>query len=336
MQKIIFLISFCLPLAVLSQNLTGTWEGSGGGTTYIKMVIRQRGDSLFGYTYDEGHGYCKATFIGRYDKKHKNLTGHGVKMIERTPNHVLVDYDMVYSKEPRGEFLREKMGEEDFIQSILGPNSREYLKKTSNKVDLPQPAPSSTRPVTPVMNKVPVKKPVAAVVKKPFVKAPPLKQKPSISARTKILVPVPNKELAPDTVKRLQSLKPVERKKAPAALVKIKDERSSKLVQTIYTSADTVKMFVYDNGVVDGDTVTVFFDNAIILDRYRISETAKEISLPISKNGQEHYIELFANNLGTIPPNTALIIITAGKKRYELHASYDLKTNARIVVQYRE
>ena len=333
MKKIIFLISFCLPLAVLSQNLTGTWEGSGGGTTYIKMVIRHRGDSLFGYTYDEGHGYCKATFIGRYDKKQKNLTGHGVKMIERTPNHVLVDYDLVYSKEPRGEFLREKMGEEGFIQSLFGPSSREYLKKTSNKVDLPQPASRLTKPAIPVIKKDPVKKVIVPVVKKAPVKnALPVNQKPVIPARPLVLTPIKKKDLVTDTIKKAAPAKPVERKPAPAALVKIKDERSAKLVQTIYTSADTIKMFVYDNGEVDGDTVTVFFDNAVILDRYGISEKAKEISLPVSKNGQEHYIELFANNLGTIPPNTALIIITAGKKRYELHASYDLKTNARIIV----
>jgi hypothetical protein len=45
---------------------------------------------------------------------------------------------------------------------------------------------------------------------------------------------------------------------------------------------------------------------------------------------------LFANNIGTIPPNTALIILIAGKKRYEVHASYDLSTNAKIIFQYKE
>ncbi len=127
-----------------------------------------------------------------------------------------------------------------------------------------------------------------------------------------------------------------ERKETPVAILQKKNERSSKLVETIFTSADTVKMFVYDNGEVDGDTVTLFFDNAIILDRYRISEKGKELVLPISRNGRQHVIELFANNLGSIPPNTALLIIVAGKRRYELRASYDLQTNAKIIIQYQE
>jgi hypothetical protein len=87
---------------------------------------------------------------------------------------------------------------------------------------------------------------------------------------------------------------------------------------------------------VDGDTVTVFFDNSIILDRYMISDKAKVFTLPVSKDGQPHSIELFANNLGTIPPNTALIIINTGKERHELRASYDLQTNAKIIIQYKE
>ena len=101
-----------------------------------------------------------------------------------------------------------------------------------------------------------------------------------------------------------------------------------------FALADRIYLTEVD-GEVDGDTVTVFLDNAVVLDRYRISEKAKVLYVPI-KDGQTRIIDLLANNLGSIPPNTALIIVTAGKKRYELHASYDLKTNARIVIQYRE
>src|SRR5690349_19770029 len=93
-----------LPAVSFSQNLTGTWEGSGGGTTYIKMVVRHRGDSVIGYTYDEGNGFCKALFLGFYDESAKRLTGRGTKMLEHTSNHVLVNYDLIYSRQDRGEF----------------------------------------------------------------------------------------------------------------------------------------------------------------------------------------------------------------------------------------
>jgi len=39
---------------------------------------------------------------------------------------------------------------------------------------------------------------------------------------------------------------------------------------------------------------------------------------------------LYADNLGSIPPNTALMIITDGTNRYEVRLSADLKNNAAI------
>ncbi|MEJ7627902.1 MAG: hypothetical protein WKF35_13635 [Ferruginibacter sp.] len=340
MKKIISLIFFFSPLVAFCQNLTGTWEGNGGGVTYIKLVVKHRGDSLYGYTYDEGGGYCKATFAAIYYPGKKRLIGNGVKMLINSGTHALTDYDLIYSKEPGGEFLRENIGEVGFLDRLFGNSSRQYLKKVSNKTEIPNKTdPETKRTVikpreiikeeesikktTPVIKKEPVKKPPVVIAKPPV--------KPVTKAPVKNIPPV-----RVDTTSKIVAKKIIPLPPAPVALIKKKDERSSKLVQTIYTSADSIKMFVYDNGEVDGDTVTVFFDNSVILDRYRISDKAKEISLPVSKSGKLHTIELFANNLGTIPPNTALIIIIADKKRYELRASYDLQTNARIVIQYQE
>jgi hypothetical protein len=45
---------------------------------------------------------------------------------------------------------------------------------------------------------------------------------------------------------------------------------------------------------------------------------------------------MVANNLGSIPPNTALMVVTTGDKHYELFISSDEKKNARIVIEYKE
>jgi len=47
-----------------------------------------------------------------------------------------------------------------------------------------------------------------------------------------------------------------------------------------------------------------------------------------------HEFILVANNLGRIPPNTALMRITAGLKVYELFASTSLSENASVVIIY--
>jgi hypothetical protein len=62
----------------------------------------------------------------------------------------------------------------------------------------------------------------------------------------------------------------------------------------------------------------------------------KPITLNIhaDANNREHEFVLVAENLGSIPPNSALMRITAGKQIYKLPVNTDMKTNARIVFYY--
>jgi hypothetical protein len=42
---------------------------------------------------------------------------------------------------------------------------------------------------------------------------------------------------------------------------------------------------------------------------------------------------MFAENLGLIPPNTALMVITDGKKKYEIRLASNLEKNATIRIR---
>jgi hypothetical protein len=43
---------------------------------------------------------------------------------------------------------------------------------------------------------------------------------------------------------------------------------------------------------------------------------------------------MIGENLGTIPPNTALLIVTAGNKRYQLFLASNGKKNAQVRFVY--
>ena len=305
-MKIAGLLFFLIPLNISGQDLTGTWIGREGGTSYLKLVIVQMGDSCYGYTYDEGPGFCKADFVGKFDKEKHKMKGKGIHFIERSFGHILGVYNLNYSKEGENEYLNGTVGPKGVGSQILtmGIPSYTALKKITNGID-------TTR----------------------FMKDKALAFE-NKNKLTETVQPIVQKELAPVTAEK--DTVTVTNKTFPDTIINLKQERLSKMVETIYTNADTVKMMLFDNGIVDDDTVTIFFDNAVILDRYRITEKAKELNIPLAKNGQPHIMELFANNLGTIPPNTALVIIMAGNDRYEVHASYDLSTNAKIIFQYKE
>ncbi|HEU4859034.1 MAG TPA: hypothetical protein VFT15_04325, partial [Chitinophagaceae bacterium] len=55
--------------------------------------------------------------------------------------------------------------------------------------------------------------------------------------------------------------------------------------------------------------------------------------IPLDSTKEINEITMFADNLGTIPPNTALMIVNDGKKRYELRLTSNFEKNATIRIK---
>lgn len=108
------------------------------------------------------------------------------------------------------------------------------------------------------------------------------------------------------------------------------EQRNSTVLQTIIVSQPVIQIDLYDNGEIDGDSISLFFNSKLLLAHQRLSE--KPISLKIDVDNQDCPNELimYADNLGTIPPNTALMIVTDGINRYEVRITSDLKRNGAV------
>ena len=89
---------------------------------------------------------------------------------------------------------------------------------------------------------------------------------------------------------------------------------------------------LYDNGEIDGDTVSVYHNNTLIVSRARLSAKAISFRFPVDGAHPHHELVMVANNLGSIPPNTSLMIITAKDKRYEVFISSSEQKNAKVVI----
>jgi hypothetical protein len=107
-------------------------------------------------------------------------------------------------------------------------------------------------------------------------------------------------------------------------------QRKTKPLQTIELSADSLQLSFYDNGVIDGDSISVYVNGENIISNNKLTATAtkKTIRLP---NVETIEIILVAENLGTIPPNTGLLVVKDGDKTYQVNFSADLQTNAAII-----
>lgn len=106
--------------------------------------------------------------------------------------------------------------------------------------------------------------------------------------------------------------------------------RKAELVKEIKVDTGTIRLDFYDNGTIDGDTISVYANNMPVVSRRML--TAKPISLTIrvDQHRPEQEVIMVGENLGTIPPNTALMIIYAGDKRYQLYLTSDDTKNALV------
>lgn len=110
--------------------------------------------------------------------------------------------------------------------------------------------------------------------------------------------------------------------------------RKNELVREIKVDTGTVQLAFYDNATIDGDTISVFLDKRTVLSNQRLTAKPILLEIRITLQQREHEVVMVAENLGEIPPNTALMIVTAGKKRYQLYLTSTETKNALVRFVY--
>lgn len=114
--------------------------------------------------------------------------------------------------------------------------------------------------------------------------------------------------------------------KLPPSLTK----RKAELVKEIKVDTGTIKIDFYDNGTIDDDTISVYVNNMPTVSNKRLTTKPVSITLKIDLKRTEQELIMVGENLGSIPPNTALMIVTAGDKRYQLYLTSDDQKNAMV------
>jgi hypothetical protein len=130
------------------------------------------------------------------------------------------------------------------------------------------------------------------------------------------------------TVPATITTKPVINVPYAAALVK---ERKTAPPQEVSFRSDSLVLSLYDNGEVDGDTVSVLMNGEIILAAQGLKTSAIKKTIYMQPGTDEVMLVLYAENLGKYPPNTGLLVIYDGDDRYQVRFSADLQQNASVI-----
>ncbi len=88
--------------------------------------------------------------------------------------------------------------------------------------------------------------------------------------------------------------------------------RENKKSIMVNTFSDSLFIEVYDNGVYDHDTISVIFNNKLVVDRQEIGTNVKDpirFTLKLNDDPLKNQMVIIAENLGIEAPNSALLII---------------------------
>ena len=364
-----FALFFCT--ASFSQSapvdMTGLWTGlMFNDTTEMnyryEIAISEKKGKLIGYSQT----FFILDGIEYYGVKKLKITIDGDKVITQDLKLLENNYPI---KPPKGVYVVNVLNFElkkdvMMLSGMFETNrTREYAPATGyvhveRKIDVKQSPLVKQLEKMGLMSElsfVPAEKPneaTAAIMpmtdvtekEQPAVKAKPVeKEKP---AEVKVVKTKPVKEKNVTKAKEVTETKEAIVKKEPetktAPEVKQKQaaaDINSRVIETIQSvnySSDSLVISLYDNGEVDGDTVSVLMNGNVIMPMVGLTTNAVRKTINTKDITDSIQIVMYAENLGTLPPNTGLLIVYDGKERYEIRFSGDLKRNAAIVFKKKQ
>jgi hypothetical protein len=370
MRGTVTLLACLLFFSGYSQDLTGIWRGSFVSADSklmdvfkledrykYEVQIDQRNRSFNGvtYSYRTTEFYGKASANGTINPKTGKVMLNELKLLELRMASGSYACWMVcflqYTKNGDEEFLEGKYSsyrESDsafcgrgtvFLRKVVTSDfyrepflvKREKEKEAEKEKLLAQ---QNKKPTT--VNNAPAKittpktnttKPVKKVTTPPVAKD---------NVQKTTTEPKNDPKSAPliakvDTEKKEQ---PVIKTKDPVVVPPVLKNRENEVVQSIAVTTNEITVDLYDNGTIDHDTISVYLDKKLVVSHQMLKASPITLKLKMDENSDYHELVMVAENLGDIPPNTSLMVVRAGEKRYEVRITSTEQKNAMVIFKY--
>jgi hypothetical protein len=325
------------PILVNAQNLTGIWKGYFITKDYsqykVEFQIKQSGNNLTGvsYSYLNTVYYGKATMSGNFHEANllsiQEIKTVEVKASEGSVN-CLMHYNLNYSKSGREEYLEgsftSKYETESSTQGIKKGEDcgggKVYLRRVTSSDFYPEPFLQNSTSRKVIINEAPpARKGTASTTKNPSEQ----KSTPIVTNSSSLI----SKSFKEESTSSLPA-------KAPASIPPVANNRLNSILKELTVNSPQVKVSLFDNGEVDGDTVSVYLNSKRVLSNKRLGTTPLELTLHLDQENSLQEITVVAENLGRIPPNSALMIVEAGEQRYRVQITSTEQKNAVVRFRY--
>lgn len=339
----LFSICFLSSSIIHAQPITGVWKGKIDRRN-VELKIIKNGDSITGtsYYYTTANNYSRFSIKGYFDLQDNSVVWWDDQLIEEkksskllparpaTPYISITDFncpggtkmyltgtsankDTEHQKGPVDlqKYIAHTFNDEwDFIieNYTFGANDPELIDSIG-KLGFIKPMPA---------------KPAVAVQTEPK----PSPKEVAIQPKKPVFIPVPEKKPAVKSIPE-----PVKEPVVTAAPLNNEQKfttRRRELMQEIPISGDSIELRFYDNAEIDGDSIAIFLNSQLLVEHVRLTEKAYIIKLPVATLLESNELVMVAENLGSIPPNTSLMIAMVDGKRYEVRLESTEQSSAVI------
>ena len=351
--KYLFLLLIgCAPLFSFSQSLTGIWRGyfiTESGENYrLEFQVQQSKSKMVtgvSYSYLDTRFYGKATMTGNFIFRDKSFTIQELRTVEvrniSGGSTCLMNYKFTYARSGKEEFLEGTyLGK---TEDRLNPKNNGKWGDCGGGTVFLRKVTTSDFYVEPFLrDKLEPKQNETETVKTPAKQKPGVTNKPKSTAKAPVKKPVQKQtEVAKAPVEE----EPVRKTTGPIVIEKAEQPRISipaitrarknELTQALTVTSNEIHIRLYDNGEIDNDTISVYLDGELIISNKRLSASPITYTLKLNENNPEHTLIMVAENLGRIPPNTSLMIVQDGDKRYQVSITSTEQKNAMVRFRYK-
>ena len=108
--------------------------------------------------------------------------------------------------------------------------------------------------------------------------------------------------------------------------------RKNSLIDQLTVSTPQAELELWDDAAEDGDSVSIRLNDRLIISGFPVLKQRQKLSVVLEPG--ENRLLLLADNLGSIPPNTAVMKITAGTTKKYVRIKTDLKQNNLLLINY--
>jgi hypothetical protein len=344
LRHLLLFAAICSWPCAKAQLITGVWKGNIGHKK-VELKIIKNGDSLTGtcYYYQSPNNYRRYNIKGYFDDRDNSVVWWDDQLIDEknsntlfaaktaTPYRSTADFNC-----PGGNkmYLNGKAASKVDVDQTIGPVAlQKFADPVFNDewdyvIDNYTVGANDPRLIDSIgrlafEKRVPVEPDVVAIVKR----KPSLKTERKQSHKQVFISGTANKPIVKPTPDPIEE--PIVAN-APLTNEQKFATRSKQVMQEIPVTGDSIELRFYDNAIVDGDSIAIFLNNRLMAEHIRLTEKAYTMKLAVADLLESNELVMVAENLGSIAPNTSLMVAMVDGKRYEARLESTEQSSAGI------